>query len=213
MHSSLRTKVALWFLFVAIVVGLAGYIGFRRLSDYILHQARAQMDAKLDHVIDVLGTTNSTYLNLVHSSMAVLRMLGREKGQPHLEWTVNSNGPPEAVLYFGATPVAGDDTLVDKLKELMGGTAGIFAKQDESFVRISTNLLRSDGSRAVDSLLDPDSAAFAAIRRVTVISASPKFSANPTSQATSQSEPPSAKPSVFFMLASRSHLSPRSTRP
>jgi hypothetical protein len=148
MHSSLRTKIVLWFLFVAIVVGLAGYIGFRRLSDYILHQARAQMNAKLDHVIDVLGTTNSTYLNLVHSSMAVLRMLGREKGQPHLEWTVNSKGLPEAVLYFGATPVAGDDTLVDKLKELMGGTAGIFVKQGESFVRISTNLLRSDGSRA-----------------------------------------------------------------
>jgi hypothetical protein len=79
MHSSLTTKVALWFLFVAIVVGLAGYTGFRRLSDYILHQASARMDAKLDHVIDVLGTTNLTYLNLVHSSTAVLRMLGREK--------------------------------------------------------------------------------------------------------------------------------------
>lgn len=79
MHSSLRTKVILWFLFVAIVVGVAGYIGFRRLSDYILHQARTQMEARLDHVIDVLGTTNSTYLNLVHSSLAFLRMLGREK--------------------------------------------------------------------------------------------------------------------------------------
>ena len=91
------------------------------------------MDAKLDHVIDVLGTTNSTYLNLVHSSIALLRMLGREKGVPHLEWTVNSSGSPEAVLYFGATPVAGDDTLVDTVQELMGGTAGIFVKQGESF--------------------------------------------------------------------------------
>ena len=79
MHSSLRTKVVLWFLFVAIVVGFAGYIGFRRLSDYILSQASAQMDAKLDHVIDVLGTTNSTYLNLVHSSMALLEDAGPRK--------------------------------------------------------------------------------------------------------------------------------------
>jgi hypothetical protein len=213
MHSSLRTKVALWFLFVAIVVGLAGYIGFRRLSDYILHQARAQMDAKLDHVIDVLGTTNSTYLNLVHSSMAVLRMLGREKGQPHLEWTVNSNGLPEAVLYFGAVPVAGDETLVDKLKELRGDDGHLCQARRKFRAHLNQPPAIGWVARAVDSLLDPDSAAFAAIRRVTVISASPKFSANPTSQATSRSEPPSVKPSVFFMLAFRSHLSPRSTRP
>ena len=163
MHSSLRTKVVLWFLFVAVVVGFAGYIGFRRLSDYILHQARTQMEAKLDHVIDVLGTTNSTYLSLVHSSMAVLRMLGREKGEPHLESRVDSSGSPEVVLYFGATPVAEDDTLVDRVKELMGGTAAIFVKQGESFVRTSTNLLRANGSRAVGSVLDPKGAAFAAI--------------------------------------------------
>ena len=164
MHSSLRTKVALWFVFVAVVVAFAGYIGFRRLSDYILHQARTQMDAKLDHVIDVLGTTNSTYLKLVHSSMALLRMLARERGEPHLEWTENSSHSPESVLYFGTTPVVRDDPLVDRVNELMGGTAGIFVRQGESFVRISTNLLRSDGSR-VGSVLDPNGAAFAAIRR------------------------------------------------
>jgi signal transduction histidine kinase len=164
MHSSLRTKVILWFLFVAVVVAFAGYIGFRRLSDYILHQARTQMDAKLDHVLDVLGTTNSTYLSLVHSSMALLRMLGQEKGEPHLESRVNPSGSAETVLYFGVAPVAEDDTLVDRVKELMGGTAAIFVKQGESFVRISTNLLRANGSRAVGSVLDPKGAAFAAIR-------------------------------------------------
>ncbi len=79
MHSSLRTKVVLWFLFVTIVVGFAGYIGFRRLADYILRQASAQMDAKLDHVIDVLGTTNSTYLNLVHSSIGPSENAGPRK--------------------------------------------------------------------------------------------------------------------------------------
>ena len=165
MHSSLRTKVILWFLLVAIVVGFAGYLGFRRLSDYVLRQARTQMDAKLEHVIDVLGTTNTTYLKLVHSSMALLRMLGREKGEPHLEWTVNSSNSPQAVLYFGPTAVSGDDTLVDTVKELMGGTAGIYVNQDDSFVCISTNLLRPDGSRAIGSMLDATGPVFAAIRR------------------------------------------------
>ena len=165
MHSSLRTKIVLWFLFVAVAVGFAGYIGFRRLSDYILHQAHTQMDAKLDHVIDVLATTNSTYLNLVRSSMAVLRMLCLEKGEPRLDWAVNSSGSPEPVLYFGTTAVGEEDTLVDRVKELMGGTAGIFARQGDTFVRVSTNVLRSDGSRAVGSVLDPYGAGFTATRR------------------------------------------------
>jgi signal transduction histidine kinase len=165
MHRSLRTKVALWFLFVAIVVAFAGYIGFRRLSDYILHQAEAQMDAKLDHVIDVLGTTNSTYLKLVHSSIALLRMFAWEKGEPHLEWKVNSSGSPEAVLYFGNAPVAGDDTLVDRVQKLMGGTAGIFVKRGDGFVRISTNLSRWDESRSLGNALDPNGAAFVAIQK------------------------------------------------
>ncbi len=47
----------------------------------------------------------------------------------------------------------------------MGGTAGIFVKQGESFLRISTNLLGFDGSRAVGRVLDANDAAFAAIRR------------------------------------------------
>jgi signal transduction histidine kinase len=47
----------------------------------------------------------------------------------------------------------------------MGGTAGIFVKQGESFLRISTNLLGSDGSRAVGRVLDANGAAFAAIYR------------------------------------------------
>ncbi len=47
----------------------------------------------------------------------------------------------------------------------MGGTAGIFVKQGDSFVRITTNLLRSDGSRAVGNVLDPNGAAFAATRQ------------------------------------------------
>ena len=86
MHSSLRTKVVVWFLFVTVAVGLAGYVGFRRLSDYILREASIQMDSKLDHVFAVLAATNSTYLNLVRSSMAVLRMLCEENGAPDLDW-------------------------------------------------------------------------------------------------------------------------------
>jgi methyl-accepting chemotaxis protein len=120
---------------VTIAVGLAGYVGFRRVSDYILRHASIQMDSKLDHVFAVLAATNSIYLNLVRSSMAVLRTLCQEKGEPHLDWKLKPDGSPEAFLYFGKTLVAGDYTLVDRVKEMMGGAATIFARQGAYFRR------------------------------------------------------------------------------
>ena len=165
MHSSLRTKVVLWFLFVAIAMGVAGYAGFRRLSDYIFNEARGQMESKLDHVIDVLTATNSTYLSLVHSSMAVLKMFCRERGEPHLGWSVKPDGSSEQTLFFGNQAMAGDLALVDEVNEIMGGTASIFVRRGDTFVRIATNVLKPDGSRAVGTVLDPDGLAIRAIQK------------------------------------------------
>ncbi len=165
MQTSLRKKVALWFLFVAVAMVAAGYAGFRRLSDYIFAEARTQMDSKLDHVNAVLAATNTTYLSLVHSSMAVLRMFCQEQGDPHLDSIIRPDGSSEKVLFFGDMPATKDEALVDKVKEMMGGTATIFVKRDDAFVRISTNVLKPDGTRAVGTILDPDGPAAAAIRK------------------------------------------------
>jgi signal transduction histidine kinase/CheY-like chemotaxis protein len=165
MQTSLRKKVALWFLFVAIAVAASGYAGFRRLSDYIFAEARAQMNSKLDHVDAVLAATNTTYLSLVHSSMAVLRMFCQEQGDPHLDSIIRPDGSSEKVLFFGDTPATKDKALVDRVKEMMGGTATIFVKRGDAFVRISTNVLKPDGTRAVGTILDPDGLAMAAIRK------------------------------------------------
>jgi len=165
MHSSLRTKVALWFFFVVVAVGIAGYAGFRRLSDYILNEARAQMTSKLDHVIDVLTATNSTYLHLVHSSMSVLKMLCQQRGEPHLDLVDKPDGSSERMLFFGNRPMAEDYALVDTVKEMTGGTATIFVKRGDNFVRITSNVLKPDGSRDVGTVLDPDGLAIAAIHK------------------------------------------------
>ncbi|HEU4679006.1 MAG TPA: Cache 3/Cache 2 fusion domain-containing protein, partial [Terrimicrobiaceae bacterium] len=156
MQTSLRKKVALWFLFVAVAVVAAGYAGFRRLSDYIFAEARTQMDSKLAHVDAVLAATNTTYLSLVQSSMAVLRMLSQEQGDPRLKSITRPDGSSEKVLFFGDTPATKDEALVDKVKAMMGGTASIFVKRDDAFVRISTNVLKPDGTRAVGTILEPD---------------------------------------------------------
>ena len=46
-------------------------------------------------------------------------------------------------------------TLVDEVQQKMGGTATLFVKSGDEFVRIATNVRKDDGSRAIGTVLDP----------------------------------------------------------
>jgi methyl-accepting chemotaxis protein len=49
-------------------------------------------------------------------------------------------------------------TIVDQVKELVDGTATVFVRAGEDFIRVSTNVMKED-QRAVGTLLDPSGAA------------------------------------------------------
>lgn len=66
-------------------------------------------------------------------------------------------------LQFGEQNQALQFTLVDQLTELMGGTATLFSRSGDDFVRISTNVKTADGQRAVGTKLDPSGNAIKAI--------------------------------------------------
>jgi signal transduction histidine kinase/DNA-binding response OmpR family regulator len=161
---SLRKKVALWFAFVTLAVGVAGFAGFRRLSTYIRGEAEFQMEAKLEHVVDVLEATNSIYLDLVRSSMRVLKMLCLKNGPPHTGLLPDETGISES-LFFGNRPATTNHAIVDQVRDIMGGTATLFLKRGEDFVRVTTNVAKDDGSRAVGTKLDPSGKPIAAIRK------------------------------------------------
>jgi signal transduction histidine kinase/CheY-like chemotaxis protein len=165
MHSSLRTKVSLWFVVVVLIVLLAGWLGYRRISDNIRSLADLQMQQKLDHVMDVLEATNTTYMSLVRSSMRVLKMEAARLGPPSLRQISGPDGAPRGELFFGEQPMAGSFELVDRVKELMGGTATIFMKQGDTFLRVTTNVPKVGGGRAIGTILDPKGKAIAKIRK------------------------------------------------
>jgi signal transduction histidine kinase/CheY-like chemotaxis protein len=160
MTHSLRFKIALWFLIVAVAVGLAGVAGFHRLSNYIRAEAENQMAAKLDHVLDVLESTNTIYSELVTSSMHVMKMLASQQGAPRISG-VDARGCP--ALLFGDSPVNGNEELVDQVSETMGGTATFFVRKGDDFVRVSTNVLEADGTRAIGTVLDRGGKPFSAL--------------------------------------------------
>lgn len=76
-------------------------------------------------------------------------------------------GTPKVVgssLFFGTTKINENYGLVDSLKTKFGCTATFFVKNGNSFVRISTNIMK-DGKRAIGTPLDPSGPAIAAIRQ------------------------------------------------
>ena len=165
MHSSLRKKVILWFIAIVLAVSGAAILGYHRISELTRSLAETQMNDKLFHVMDVLSTTNSTYLDLVHASMRVLKAEAARLGQVSLQ-PAEPGSPTREYLYFGGRRMNGSYGLVDEVTDLMGGTATIFIRQDEHFFRISTNVRRKvDGARAVGTELDPHGKAIAHLRK------------------------------------------------
>ncbi len=61
------------------------------------------------------------------------------------------------VLKFGAMVVNGNYKLVDKMKKMVGGTATVFEVLPGKLLRVSTNVLKSDGTRAVGTYIPSSS--------------------------------------------------------
>jgi hypothetical protein len=102
----------------------------------------------------------------VKKAMELLIDKAGKLGPPKLEGTDTVAGKSVPVLYFGTTKINNDFTVVDAVKAEVGGTATLFVKAGEEFVRVSTNVPKPDSSgRAIGTILDPKGAAIAMIQK------------------------------------------------
>jgi methyl-accepting chemotaxis protein len=65
----------------------------------------------------------------------------------------------------GGSVLQRDAELVDGIKDLLGGTVTLFQKIDGGFLRVATNVLKTDGTRAVGTYIPSDSPVAQAIER------------------------------------------------
>jgi len=100
----------------------------------------------------------------VKQAMASLKAKTAKLGAPAIKGEDTVAGKSVPALYFGTTKMNNNFAVVDEVKKEKGGTATLFVKSGEDFVRVATNVLKDDGSRAIGTMLDPKGKAIAAIR-------------------------------------------------
>jgi Cache 3/Cache 2 fusion domain len=97
--------------------------------------------------------------------MADLIAKAGKLGAPKLEGKDSVAGKDVPGLYFGSTKMNNFFDVVDQVVKEDGGTATIFVKSGDEYVRVATNVKKDDGSRAIGTILDPKGPVIEMIRK------------------------------------------------
>lgn len=102
----------------------------------------------------------------VQKAMTALKAETAKLGAPKVEGMEAVSGKDAGALYFGKTKINNNFEVVDAVVKEYGGTATLFAKTGDEYVRVSTNVPKPDGSgRATGTVLDPKGKAIVNINK------------------------------------------------
>jgi hypothetical protein len=101
----------------------------------------------------------------VQGAMQLLKSKAAKLGAPSVKGQEPVSGKNVPALYFGVTKMNNNFALVDEVQKEMGGTATLFVRSGEEYIRVATNVKKDDGSRAIGTILDPKGKAIAAIAK------------------------------------------------
>ncbi len=149
---------------VIVMMALLGALAAHILETEIRERAAEQVREQTGRVLDTLKTVDTLSSAAARAAVSTLMREGQRLGEASLgpEVALQDRRVPD--LRLGRRSEVGNFELVDQVKASMGGTATLFVRDGDSFVRVSTNVLRPDGGRAVGTVLDPKGRAYAAMR-------------------------------------------------
>jgi hypothetical protein len=101
----------------------------------------------------------------VQVAMQLLKSKAAMLGAPSVKGEEAVADKTVPALHFGATKMNNNFALVDEVQKEVGGTATLFVRNGDEFIRVATNVKKDDGSRAIGTILDPKGNAIAAIAK------------------------------------------------
>ena len=111
------------------------------------------------------STAHAQDIDKVKAAMALLKSKAEKLGPPKIEGTDTVADKTVPAIYFGSTKVNNNFDLVDEVVKEAGGTATIFVKSADEYVRVATNVKKDDGTRAIGTILDPNGKAIQSINK------------------------------------------------
>lgn len=160
---SLNRKL-FWALLLLALFIAAVSLTFASMKSYsrINKQVAVEMTNVSSQLLSLLQVTDSIMSERVQGSMRLLKDNASALGNPERGGEVQVGEQLVANVLLGDYAAANDYTLVDQVTAILGGTATIFSRRGEDYIRISTNV-QNAGKRATGTLLAPDGAAIKAI--------------------------------------------------
>jgi Cache 3/Cache 2 fusion domain len=104
-------------------------------------------------------------MDKVHKLMDLLKAGAAKLGAPKIDGTDPVNGKAVPAIYFGTSKQNNNFALVDEVVKQLGGTATIFVKSGDEYVRVATNVPGSVNGRAIGTILDPKGKAIVSINK------------------------------------------------
>ncbi len=144
-----------------LAAALLGWTESWRIHRDVGEKAQVQVAS----VVDMLGVTHNLMHERVQASMRLLRSQGDALGSAAEGPATTVAGRTVPDLLLGGRAQANRFDLVDGVVALSGGTATLFTRAGDEFVRIATNVKKADGNRAVGTSLDPKGRAIAEIHQ------------------------------------------------
>lgn len=125
-------------------------------------EAKQSAQAVNENTERLLRSTDSLILGQVKLAMELLKRAGTSINSPNIQGTVTLGDKTLPALYLNGMPVTENYQLVDENANLSGGTATLFVKNGNDYIRVSTNIKR-EGKRAIGTRLNPEGRAYSAI--------------------------------------------------
>jgi methyl-accepting chemotaxis protein len=147
------------------VLGAFGWFIADLFTKQIHERAAGEATEESTALLDALKIVDSLASQNVQTTMKILMEEGKRIGAPQSGGNATIANVAVPDLLLGGSSQVGHFEFVDRIKAISGNAATLFVRRGEDYVRVSTNVLKADGSRAIGTLLDAKGPAYAAIQQ------------------------------------------------
>ncbi len=120
---------------------------------------------RAQNLVRLLDLTDKLVSEQVDTAILLLKQNAESLGAANVDGSVSLSGQTVPNLRMGEKQLAEYSDLVDGVSHLFGGTATVFVKSGDHFVRIATNVKDKNDLRAVGTKLNPQGRAIVELRR------------------------------------------------